>query len=172
MVMAPQFPHAKPNSEWKRELAPAEFNALRKAGTETPGTGEYHKFFPQEGCVQPVARSWVGLSFGTHLPCRSADHVLRPPPQTLHAVHANFRSTPACPSSKTVVGMPLTNAIIRVTCATLASSWIWEVSRSSATAAARILGTCSMVRSTPNPTSVTESIASASSTSRMQRPQT
>ena len=43
------FPFDKPNSEWKQELTQKEFQCLRKAGTETPKTGEYYSFFPKQG---------------------------------------------------------------------------------------------------------------------------
>ena len=44
-----EFPLAKPDSEWRQELTKAEYRMLRQAGTEAPGTGEYHHFLPKEG---------------------------------------------------------------------------------------------------------------------------
>ena len=57
---ATQYPNAKNNSEWKKELTEEEFQCLRQAGTEAPGTGEYHTFFPKKGyfacrgCAAPL----------------------------------------------------------------------------------------------------------------------
>lgn len=44
-----EFPNAKPETEWKKELTGTEYRMLRQQGTEAPGRGEYHTFFPQEG---------------------------------------------------------------------------------------------------------------------------
>jgi len=44
-----EFPNAKPEDEWKKELNGSEYRMLRQQGTEAPGRGEYHAFFPQEG---------------------------------------------------------------------------------------------------------------------------
>ena len=49
MTSKAAFPFAKSNKEWAKELSDDEFTMLRRAGTETPGTGEYHRFFPQMG---------------------------------------------------------------------------------------------------------------------------
>ena len=60
---ATQYPNAKNNSEWKKELTEEEFQCLRQAGTEAPGTGEYHTFFPKKGyfacraCKHPLYSS-------------------------------------------------------------------------------------------------------------------
>ena len=57
------FPLAKSDAQWKKELTQSEYNCLREAGTETPGTGEYHNFFPEDGyfacraCKQPLYSS-------------------------------------------------------------------------------------------------------------------
>ena len=50
----PAFPVAKSDQEWRAELTPTEFAMLRKQGTEPPGTGEYHEFFPKKGCARAV----------------------------------------------------------------------------------------------------------------------
>jgi peptide-methionine (R)-S-oxide reductase len=54
------FPLAKSEAEFKQELSAQEYRMLRQAGTERPGTGEYHKFFPAAGhfacraCAAPL----------------------------------------------------------------------------------------------------------------------
>lgn len=55
-----KFPLSKPDKEWAKELSPEEFQMLRRAGTETPKTGEYYSFFPTEG----------------HFACRACKHPL------------------------------------------------------------------------------------------------
>ena len=60
---SPQFPNAKSEQEFKAELTAEEYKCLRRAGTEAPGRGEYHKFFPTEGyfacraCKHPLYSS-------------------------------------------------------------------------------------------------------------------
>lgn len=44
-----EFVNAKPEAEWKQQLTGSEYRMLRQQGTETPGRGEYHTFFPKEG---------------------------------------------------------------------------------------------------------------------------
>ena len=39
----------KTEAEWRAQLTPQEYRCLRQQGTEAPGTGEYHHFFPKEG---------------------------------------------------------------------------------------------------------------------------
>ena len=65
---AEEFPNAKPEDEWKKELNGSEYRMLRQQGTEAPGRGEYHTFFPQEGffgcraCKFPLVRRLVSKS--------------------------------------------------------------------------------------------------------------
>ena len=40
-----EFPVNKSESEWKQELTDAEYQVLRKKGTERPFTGEYNEHF-------------------------------------------------------------------------------------------------------------------------------
>jgi len=35
------YPVNKPDEQWRKDLTPAEYEVLRKAGTERPGVGEY-----------------------------------------------------------------------------------------------------------------------------------
>ena len=39
----------KSETQWKEELDPTSFQVLRRKGTEPAGTGEYDKFYPDEG---------------------------------------------------------------------------------------------------------------------------
>jgi peptide-methionine (R)-S-oxide reductase len=39
----------KSEQEWRAQLSPEEYKCLRQEGTEAPGVGEYHTFFPKEG---------------------------------------------------------------------------------------------------------------------------
>ncbi|KAL3909227.1 MAG: hypothetical protein SGPRY_009503, partial [Prymnesium sp.] len=54
------YSRQKSDAEWKKELNDEQFYILRKKGTERPGTGEYNKFYPNEGhfvcaaCKQPL----------------------------------------------------------------------------------------------------------------------
>jgi hypothetical protein len=71
-----EFPNAKPEDEWKKELNGSEYRMLRQQGTEAPGRGEYHTFFPQEGffgcraCKFPLVRRLVSKSLtkSAHIP--------------------------------------------------------------------------------------------------------
>uniref|UniRef100_A0A7S4HF13 MsrB domain-containing protein n=1 Tax=Prymnesium polylepis TaxID=72548 RepID=A0A7S4HF13_9EUKA len=53
----------KTEAEWRAQLTPMEYRCLRQQGTEAPGTGEYHHFFPKEGyfmcraCQHPLYSS-------------------------------------------------------------------------------------------------------------------
>mmetsp|Transcript_1126 Transcript_1126/g.2107 ORF Transcript_1126/g.2107 Transcript_1126/m.2107 type:complete len:197 (-) Transcript_1126:230-820(-) len=42
-------PKSMTMDDWKQILAPEEYYVLREKGTERPGTGEYDKFYPEEG---------------------------------------------------------------------------------------------------------------------------
>ena len=44
-----KFVNAKSEEEWRAQLTAEEFRMLRKRGTEAPGRGEYHAFFPKSG---------------------------------------------------------------------------------------------------------------------------
>lgn len=63
------FPVSKSDSEWRAELSPEEYRMLRMQGTEAPGRGEYHKFFPKEGYVraQSLPESAAGARALTQL---------------------------------------------------------------------------------------------------------
>ena len=65
---ATQYPNAKNNSEWKKELTEEEFQCLRQAGTEAPGTGEYHTFFPKKGYFACRACEYPLYSVGSKFP--------------------------------------------------------------------------------------------------------
>jgi peptide-methionine (R)-S-oxide reductase len=41
MSDARTYPLSKSDEQWREELTPAEYDVLRKAGTERPGVGEY-----------------------------------------------------------------------------------------------------------------------------------
>ncbi|CAM9271937.1 unnamed protein product [Phaeothamnion confervicola] len=43
------YPISKPESEWRQELTPHEYDVIRQKGTERAGAGEYNKFYPTEG---------------------------------------------------------------------------------------------------------------------------
>ncbi|EOA22514.1 hypothetical protein CARUB_v10003168mg [Capsella rubella] len=52
----------KTEEEWRAVLSPEQFKILRERGTETPGTGEYNKFFEEGifccvGCNTPLYKS-------------------------------------------------------------------------------------------------------------------
>ena len=61
--MAKVFEKAKSDAEFRSELTPAEYRCLRQGGTEAPGRGEYHEFFPKNGyfacraCKHPLYSS-------------------------------------------------------------------------------------------------------------------
>jgi len=50
----------KTDDEWREELSAPAFQILRNKGTERPGTGEYDKFYPDDGyfacggCQRPL----------------------------------------------------------------------------------------------------------------------
>ena len=46
---ATEYPHGKSEAEWRQALSASEFKMLRQRGTEAPGRGEYHQFFPTDG---------------------------------------------------------------------------------------------------------------------------
>jgi len=39
----------KTEAEWRDQLSGEEYNILRQKGTESPGSGKYDKYYPQEG---------------------------------------------------------------------------------------------------------------------------
>jgi len=43
------FPNNKSEDDWRKQLSREEYRMLRQQGTEAPGRGEYHSFFPTEG---------------------------------------------------------------------------------------------------------------------------
>lgn len=43
------YPFKRTEEEWKAQLTKAEFNVLRRGGTERYGAGKYCSFFPNRG---------------------------------------------------------------------------------------------------------------------------
>ena len=63
----------KPESDWKRELSPAEYKVIREKGTEPPFTGEYvHTKDPGvyrcKACGMPLFSSETKFESGTGWP--------------------------------------------------------------------------------------------------------
>mmetsp|Transcript_27379 Transcript_27379/g.68686 ORF Transcript_27379/g.68686 Transcript_27379/m.68686 type:complete len:165 (+) Transcript_27379:356-850(+) len=73
----------KTDAEWEKELTPAQFHVLRKKGTEPPGTGEYDKFYPEEGhfkcagCGNPLYSAKAKFDSGCGWPGKECVAVLR-----------------------------------------------------------------------------------------------
>jgi len=63
----------KSEDEWRRELAPEQFQVMRKAGTEPAFTGKYYKtkdpgMYVCAGCGQPLFSSETKFESGTGWP--------------------------------------------------------------------------------------------------------
>ncbi|XP_010432240.1 PREDICTED: peptide methionine sulfoxide reductase B4-like [Camelina sativa] len=63
----------KTEEEWRAVLSPEQFRILRERGTETPGTGEYDKFFEEGifscvGCKTPLYKSTTKFDPGCGWP--------------------------------------------------------------------------------------------------------
>ncbi len=56
------FPYTRTEAEWRKQLTPDQYNILREAGTEMPGSGTYNDFWKQgtydcAGCANPLFSS-------------------------------------------------------------------------------------------------------------------
>jgi peptide-methionine (R)-S-oxide reductase len=72
-IAAEKFPFVKTDAEWRKSLTPAQYNVLRKEGTETPGTSpllaEHREgIFHCQGCKQALFSSKTKFESGTGWP--------------------------------------------------------------------------------------------------------
>lgn len=84
----------KSEEEWERELSPAQFDILRRKGTERAGTGKYlHNketgIYTCAGCGNPVFKSSTKYDSGSGWPSFTepfSDEAVKVQPDTSHGM--------------------------------------------------------------------------------------
>lgn len=68
------YPIQKTKNQWLSDLSDEEYRVLRQKGTELPGSGEYNKFYPNDGhfvcvaCRQPLYSAQAKFDSGCGWP--------------------------------------------------------------------------------------------------------